>query len=239
MAVFHYRERGNMMSQTADDDDGDGDGHTIAIPALAGDRRQFPRPTFYSESMLTMDSGAILKGRTEDVSYRGIRFHPAPGTELKKILQPAESRETGRVRISLNSKLPLDQCFVEFRVEIIRLEDTFLGLNILPPTSEEEVKNQHQRSLVYVRRSNGTLEPGWEILPQGAELPRRVRQRIRHHEQKYAQSGPVAVVCFKKGGNPSEDLYKLHNIQYLKEVQEFAVQDQHRPENRYAPPRID
>ncbi|MBF0624660.1 MAG: PilZ domain-containing protein [Magnetococcales bacterium] len=223
------------MPQTSDDNDG----QTIAGSAPAGERRQYPRPAFHSESILTMDSGAILKGKTEDVSYRGIRFHPAPGTELKEVLKPEETKELGRVRISLNSKLPLDRCFVEFRVEVVRLETSFLGLNILPPTTEEETKSHRQRSLVYVRRSNGTLEPGWEILPQGAELPKRVRQRIRHHEHKYAKSGPVAVVCFKKGGSPAEDLFKLHNIQYLKEVQEFAVQDQHHPENRYDPPKID
>ncbi|MBF0136652.1 MAG: hypothetical protein HQL65_10460, partial [Magnetococcales bacterium] len=55
------------------------------------------------------------------------------------------------------------------------------------------------------------------------------------YEKKYAAHGPVAVVCRKRGDKPGDDLYKLHNIQYLKETQEFATRDQD-PEKVYDPP---
>ncbi|MBF0175883.1 MAG: PilZ domain-containing protein [Magnetococcales bacterium] len=194
------------------------------------ERRRFPRPHFRSPSILSMASGAILKGTTQDVSYRGIRFQPASSS--KPSLAVAKG-DPGVVRISLNPLLPINACFVDIHCVVVRAEEDFLALQI----QHAPVKTPTDQSFpkVFVRRSSGTLEPGWEILPQDATLPEDVLRRMRKHEKKYAEHGPVAVVCRKRGGKPEDDLYKLHNIQYLKEIQEFATRD-HDPAKVYDPP---
>ncbi|MBF0153558.1 MAG: PilZ domain-containing protein [Magnetococcales bacterium] len=194
------------------------------------DRRRFPRPQFRSASLLTMKSGLLIAGTTEDVSYQGIRFNPDMKTDPSQSLR---KNDLGMIRISLNPLLPLHECYVDMNCRVVRIEADFIALQIEPPQDTEPVDPLYPK--IFVRRSNGILEPGWEILPQNIVLPKDVQKRIRRHEEKYAEHGPVAVVCRKRGGKPEDDLYKLHNIQYLKEVQEFATRDQS-PDKVYDPP---
>ncbi|MBF0427032.1 MAG: hypothetical protein HQL66_14555 [Magnetococcales bacterium] len=194
------------------------------------DRRRFPRPRFRAPSLLTMESGAILKGMTEDVSYQGIRFTPETQSGVFHVLGEGDP---GVIRVSLNLLLPLDACYVDINCRVVRTGGNFVALRIEPPQSPGSMNRSFPK--VFVRRSNGILEPDWEILPRNVLLPEDVQRRIRRHEEKYASFGPVAVVCRKRGGRPEDDLYKLHNIQYLKEIQEFATRDQD-PNKVYDPP---
>ncbi|MBF0309598.1 MAG: PilZ domain-containing protein [Magnetococcales bacterium] len=199
--------------------------------AVADDRRGYPRPRFVSRAILHhVDSGENLFGLTEDVSYRGILFAPRRGQT------PLPGLVTGALvslQISLDDFSPVEACYVALNARIIRVEEKAIAMNLVADDADNGAMPNPTR--LFIRRQDGCLEGDWELTPPGASLPPALRDRLNHYEQRYARRGPVVLVCQRHVRAGEEPEFRVHNIQYLKELQKLAhLEEEH--DRFFAPP---
>lgn len=185
------------------------------------ERRVFMRASFRSEAVFFPFQGGEVRGRTKDVGFaNAIILTPTPPPDL-----PVD--EPGRVHIGLDDKKSVDVCFAPFSCRVIRCTQQGIALKFSPLVQRWPVGSL-VRSKIAIRRSSGILELGWEILHPHEPVPPSVAAKVQAYILHHQHEGPMAL-CFKRGKNVKEDLYRIHNIRYLKEVQLLAGTD---PEKR-------
>lgn len=182
------------------------------------EKRSFSRPLFHARARLIPATGTPIEGVTQDVSFNSILFLPhgeerAPASGLTCLIQ-----------IALDDEAPIEECFVTFPCMVVRADASGIALRMveaehLTPLAAEVLPQE--RSRVVVRRSDGQLDSDWEILRHDDRLPADAAEQIARLALKKAEKGPVAV-CFKKGSGSEQYLYKVLNVQYLKELQKLA-----------------
>lgn len=188
--------------------------------AISDDKRKFSRPLFHSRAELTLESGQKVVGKTLDVSFNGILFK----TEL--VVPEIKPGIHGMIQIALGDSTKLESSYVAFPCEVVRINQHGIALKMsmaaakaFPDTSLLAPK------AVAVYRTDGKVDPGWEILGFNHTIDDEIMVQLRKKIEKMRKDGPV-VVCCKQGALPNEKLYKVVNIRHLKEIQKLAPSKQ-------------
>lgn len=153
---------------------------------------------FQTSGILWLDNGIISNGNVKNMSFDGITFIP-------EILPTGiKSDDVGKFTLLINETyerlLSSSMCKVA-HVCADAVEIEFL---------EEKRPCCH----IYVRRSNGTFETGWEIANVTDVIPKNIEDVV---VQKSAKN--QCVVCIHRGEGDVGNRYKVYSTKQLIDIQ--------------------
>ncbi|MBF0133368.1 MAG: response regulator [Magnetococcales bacterium] len=184
---------------------------------VSENKRKFSRPLFHSRAELTLESGLKVQGRTLDISFNGVLFK----TDL--VVPEIKRGIYGMIQIALGDSAQWDSSYVAFPCEVIRINQHGIALKMSVAAAKSFADTPFPVSKsVAVPRTDGKVDPGWEILGFNQTIDAGIMAQLRKKIEKMRKDGPV-VVCCKQGSLPDEKLYKVVNIRHLKEIQKLAA----------------
>jgi hypothetical protein len=179
-------------------------------------KREFKRILFRSKSIFySEDTGFQMFGRTSDVCFNGSFFHfydEPPNLAIG---------ETGFLQIALHDFLPIESKYVIFYCTIKRITGQGIGLSFSKTNKDfQEFLKQISTHKVFVKRSSGEIDPGWDVLPNSHSASDVVNKQLGKHSNK-----GVVAICYKKGNPGIPDRYKIVSLKELKSIQDQALYD--------------
>ncbi|MBF0613419.1 MAG: PilZ domain-containing protein [Magnetococcales bacterium] len=183
-------------------------------------QRSHVRETFHTRALMRLlPSGIEWHGMTQDISAAGAFL----ATNNDPTIDPHIKIGTTCITelILLEGKQP---AFIEMLGKIVRITPDGVGIHFEPDMEVPKTPNlsmpmspftPRAYAKVYVRRSNGSLEEGWQILPGNALLPPTIARLFAERRQQ-----SLVVVCRKR--TPAGEGYKIYTVQELKEIQQDA-----------------
>ncbi len=161
------------------------------------DNRTHNRARFATKAILRIKTGGYYEGRTENLCFQGafVRMDVIAG------LEPGAEGFLGIFLSEGDGAL-----ITEFPCRVTHIETDGVGIHFF---------DEHfpSGSYVYVKRSNGKLEDGWQILPYGDLIPESVERLLKERENK----GPC-IICVHEHEDGNK--YKVYTVQELMEIQQ-------------------
>lgn len=187
---------------------------TVRLESLQpDDRRTHVRFLFQARVIIVLEGGQRLWGETRNVSYQGAFIQTA--------VPPKGVRVGcgGLLKIALMDDGDVESFCVEYPCAVVRTQPDGVGLSlVVTPENPLGAGQLTPGASVYMQRSDGSIEPGWEILESSVPLPVSIRLELT----KQQKEGPL-VVCYKEGPDHTEGLFKVLSVHQLKKIQEKAA----------------
>lgn len=183
-------------------------------------QRDFKREFFSTQVEINFSDMPTLYGNSLNVSGGGLLFKPDANCTIDTIALKPKTK--GSCLLCIYSER--ENNTIEFPCEIIRAQPSELALHFVSDQDidQDDIKQTHTLpDDVFVRRSDGSLERGWRILPYDITLPDPLTDYFAKKTKKN-----LCVICGKKiKGSTSFKVYpfsKLHSIQI--EAEEMGLQ---------------
>lgn len=185
-------------------------------------QRTHLREELHTRALLRLlPSGIEVHGITQDVSSSGAYLLTNNPPSHEKSLKTGVSGIFELILLEGNQP-----AFIEMLSRVVRLDEEGVGIQFVPENELPKIPNlsmpmspftPRPYAKVYVRRSSGTLEEGWQILPNSALLPPTINRLYQERRQQC-----LAVVCRKK--TAAGEGFKIYSVKELREIQQEAEQ---------------
>lgn len=180
----------------------------------ASNKRRHKRDAFYTRAKLVFKKGVVIHGITEDISAGGAAILLNNALDMEDISLGDE----GVLEAVINEET---QSGMEMPFKVMRLANEVVGLSFGVkrdgPGLDGATTGFKANTQVFVRRSGGRLEGGWEIQPGDAPLPATIERLYREMKNR-----TLCVVVKRKHSNMAT--YKIYPVVELKAIQDEAVE---------------